>query len=116
MQCLTLVRLTVPDRHHVGVADRVVHRNLQHAELDQIKRIDPSRPPARARIHPRKLTLLLQQRFLRLWNKDEAIQQSFDRRKLVIITDLFEKAVSVKLRISGARIKEAQVGLDVEFV
>ena len=108
MQGLTLVGIAVPNRHHVRVADGVVHRQLQHAEFHGVERIDPPWSPARTRVHPDKLLLLLHERFPGLRDDDVAIQYSLNKRKFMVVIDLLKEAICVEPWIARAGIEEAQ--------
>ena len=85
MQRLTLVVLTVPYRHHIRVANRIIHRQLQHSEFHGVERINPPWAPAWTRVHPSKLLLLFYERFLGLRDErcGKAVETALDTYALI---------------------------------
>ena len=111
-----LARLHVPDGHHVRVADGLIHRQLQHAELDGVERIDPTRPPLGILVHPVLLATLLLERAARGGNQQEAILHPLPPRELREAGDGVEELAGVEPRVVGDGLEEFHVRLRVDLI
>src|SRR5262249_40757069 len=69
----SLARIQIPHRLHVAVADGLVIGKVQHAELDRVEGIDPTRSPGWAALRPSQGFALLQQALAYKRDEDKPI-------------------------------------------
>ena len=103
------VRVQVPHRLHVRVADRRVHLLREPAELHRVERIDPSSAPVGSIVHPRVPILEAQNRAPGAGDDREPIEQPLGERQTIVLRDLGHDRVGAEPGIGRAREQEPHV-------